>query len=121
VPRGALWTSDDLVTDPDRLAQLGARGVLALDMETAAVGGACEAAGVPWSVFRVISDRASDGTVNDEVFHLSHPDGTPDTAAVARYFVKHPGALPAMMRLARGARTATHNAADAAIGALSAP
>ncbi len=120
VPRGSLWTSDELITDPDRLAALRARGVVALDMETAAVGAACDAAGVSWSVFRVISDRASDATIDDEMFHLSHQDGTPDAAAVVRYFLRHPGAIPAMMRLARDARMATHNAADAAIGALSA-
>ena len=37
---------------------------------------------MPWSVFRAVSDRATDGSVDDEVFRLSRPDGTPDPAAV---------------------------------------
>ena len=47
-------------------------------METAAIAKCCEERGIPWSVFRVISDRASDGTVDEEVFQLSNQDGTPN-------------------------------------------
>jgi nucleoside phosphorylase len=36
-------------------------------METAAVAEVCEERGVPWSVVRAISDRASDGSVDAEV------------------------------------------------------
>jgi hypothetical protein len=86
-------------------------------METAAIAEACERRGIPWSVFRVISDRASDGSVDEEVFHLSNQDGTPNGPAVARYFLRHPGRLPGMVRLARGANLATRTAAKAAIQA----
>jgi nucleoside phosphorylase len=118
-PEGAMWTADTLTTDPATLTELRARGVIALDMETAALAEVCEGRGIPWSVFRAISDRASDGTVDEEVFHLSNQDGTPNPAAVARYFVRHPGRLPAMARMAKGARLATETAADAAIAACS--
>ncbi len=58
-----MWTNDELITDLDELAALHAeRGVVALDMETAAIAHACEQRGVPWSVFRAISDRSSDGS-----------------------------------------------------------
>src|SRR6185437_11736077 len=117
VAHGTMWTTNGLTTNPDDLARLRARGVVSLDMETAAIAEVCESRGIPWSVFRVISDRANDGSVDDEVFHLSNQDGTPNPRAVATYFLKHPGKIPQMMRLAKGARLATHRAADAAIAA----
>jgi adenosylhomocysteine nucleosidase len=115
--QGWMWTSDRLTTDPGEVARLRSRGVVALDMETAAVAEVCERHGIPWSVFRVISDRATDGTVDDEVFHLSRQDGTPDGRAVARYFLRHPARIPRMVGLANGARLATRTAADAAVRA----
>jgi len=118
---GILWTTDELITGEDVLADLRARGVVALDMETAAIAEVCARRGVGWSVVRVISDRAGDGTVTEEVFRLNHGDGTPDLAAVTRYFLRHPGHLPRMIRLAGDARTATRLAADAAINDIAGP
>ncbi len=114
---GALWTTD-IITPAADLPALRARGVVALDMETAAVALACEERGVPWTVFRAVSDRATDGTVDDEVFHLSHQDGTPDPMAVARYLVRHPGRIPGLVRMARDSRLAAGRAAGAAIAAV---
>jgi hypothetical protein len=91
---------------------------VALDMETSAIALACEERHVPWTVFRAVSDRATDGTVDDEVFHLSHQDGTPNPRAVARYVVRHPGRVPGLVRTARDAALATRRAADAAIAAV---
>jgi hypothetical protein len=68
-------------------------------------------------VHRAISDRATDGSVDDEVFHLSNQDGTPNARAVLRYFVRHPQKLPGMLKMAKGAKLATERAADAAIAA----
>jgi len=116
-PSGKMWTGDVLLTDADVLAGLRAKGVVSLDMETAAIAESCEKRGIPWSVFRVISDRASDGSVDEEVFRLSNQDGTPNAKAVAAYFAKHPGRIPQMARLAKGAKLATKTAADAAIRA----
>lgn len=117
-PKGKMWTTDVLITDPDEIAGLRAQGVVSLDMETAAIAEVCEERGVPWSVFRVISDRATDGSVDQEVFALSNQDGTPRPGAVAKYFLTHPGRVPTMMKMAKGAKLATHAAADAAISAL---
>ena len=117
LPHGKMWTTDALTTDRDDLAKLRADGVVSLDMETAAIAEVCEARDIPWSVFRAISDRASDGSIDEEVFHLSNQDGTPNPRAVATYFVKHPGKIPQMMKVAKGARLATQRAADAAIAA----
>ena len=118
-PSGKMWTTDVLITDPDEIAGLRAQGVVSLDMETAAIAQTCEERGIPWSVFRVISDRATDGSVDQEVFELSNQDGTPRPGAVAKYFLVHPGRIPTMMKMAKGARLATHAAADAAIAACS--
>ncbi|HMG28444.1 MAG TPA: 5'-methylthioadenosine/S-adenosylhomocysteine nucleosidase [Acidimicrobiia bacterium] len=116
-PHGKIWTGDVLLTDPDVIADLRAKGVVSLDMETAAIAESCERRGIPWSVFRVISDRATDGSVDEEVFRLSNQDGTTNPKAVAAYFAKHPQRIPQMARLAKGAKLATRTAADAAIRA----
>ncbi len=113
--RGTIWTTDELITDPDVVSGLRSRGVVALDMETAAIAAVCERRGVGWSVVRVISDRAADGIVTDEVFRLSKQDGSPDMAAVARYFIRHPWHVRRMARLAASARRATAIAAEVAI------
>lgn len=116
---GKMWTTDVLNTDLDVVAGLRAQGVVSLDMETAAIAQSCERRGIPWSVFRAISDRATDGSVDEEVFKLSNQDGTPNPPAIMRYFLKHPQRIPRMMQLAKGATLATKTAADAAIRACS--
>ena len=116
-PHGRMWTTDVLITDPEVLVGLRNRGVVALDMETAAIAAVCEARGIPWCVFRVISDRAGDGTVDEEVFHLSNQDGTPNREAIASYFARHPERLPLMTRIAQDVKRATETAAEAAISA----
>ena len=116
-PHGTMWTGDDLTTEVDVVAGLRERG---RGLPRHGDGGDRRRGGapwIPWSVFRAISDRASDGTVTEEVFHLSNQDGTPNGGAVLRFFLRHPGRLPAMMRMAKGAKLATEHAADAAIRA----
>ncbi len=115
---GKLWTTDELLLDRAQHAELRVDGVLALDMETAAVAKVCDERGIPWSVVRAISDRASDGTVDAEIFGLTHPDGTRNLPAVARYLVRHPGALPRLVRLTKGANLAIERAAETAIKAV---
>ena len=115
-PRGTLWTTD-VMASPTELAGLRARGVVALDMETAAVAGACEERGVTWSVIRVISDGPAD-EVDDEVFRLSNQDGTPNVANIVRYVVRRPGRVPRLVRMGRNVQMATGRAAEVAIAAL---
>lgn len=117
MPAGTMWTTDAL-TRPAELPALRAKGVVCLDMETAAIAACCERRGVPWSVFRVISDRASDGSVDEQIFGLSNQEGTPNPRAIARYILRHPLRLPRMATLAKGARLATERAAAAAIEAV---
>jgi adenosylhomocysteine nucleosidase len=116
---GTMWTTDELLTDRDTHAELRSRGVVALDMETAAIAKVCGQRGVAWSVVRAISDRAGDGSVDAEIAGLTHSDGTANRAAVARYLVKHRNALPRLVRLARGSNLAAEQAANAAITAVS--
>ena len=116
-PAGVMWTTDRLITDPDEIAGLRSRGVVSLEMETAAIAAVCEQRSIPWSVFRVISDRATDGSVDEEIFHLSNQDGTPNDAAIERYFNEHPERVEAMARLAEGAVLGAERAAEAAIAA----
>ena len=116
-PHGTMWTTN-VITPAEELPGLRARGVVSLDMETAAIAQCCEQRGVPWSVFRAISDRASDGSVDDEVFAMSNQDGTPNPRAVARYFLRHPNRIPGLISLARGSQRATVAAAEAAIDAV---
>ncbi len=118
-PAGKMLTTDELITDLDVVAGLRADGVVALEMETAAIARVSERHRIPWSVFRAISDRASDGSIDEEVFSMSNQDGTFKPKAVASYFLRHPGRLPAMVRLAREAKLATEKAASAAIDAVS--
>ena len=114
--QGTMWTTD-VITPPGELPALRAQGVICLDMETAAIAECCERRALPWSVHRAISDRATDGSVDDEVFQLSNQDGTPNPRAVARYFLRHPQKLPGMLRMAKGAKLATERSAEAVIAA----
>ena len=100
-PRGLLATADGILAQAT-IAELAARGAVAIDMETAAVAAACEARGVPWSVFRGISDRADDGQTDDAIFGLLGADGRPDPGAVARFLLTKPHRIPQLVRLGRG-------------------
>ena len=111
-PRGSIHTSDDFIVDRERLALLIAQGVIAVDMETGSVAAVCAARGVAWSTVRAISDRAEDGDV--EMVKLANADGSPNAAAIAKYFAKHPGRVPYMVKVGRDALTAAKNAAEAA-------
>ena len=116
-PSGTLWTTNRM-TPPEELPALRAQGVIALDMETAAIADLCEQRNIPWSVFRAVSDRATDASLDDEVFKMSNQDGTPNPRAIARYLLKHPLAIPGLARLAKGANLARNRAVDAAIAAV---
>jgi adenosylhomocysteine nucleosidase len=118
-PYGKLWTTDELLLDQAQHADLRLDGVLAIDMETAAVAKVCADRGVAWSVVRAISDRASDGTVDAAIFGLIRADGRPNWLAVGRYLLTHPDGLPRLLRLNRASRLAAERAADAAITAVS--
>jgi adenosylhomocysteine nucleosidase len=117
--KGTILTAGELVLDPGVLDQLRADGVVALDMESAAVGEVCGKLGQRWTVFRSISDRANDGMVDDAVLGLLNEDGSVDLKASARLILRHPGKVPRLVKLAKDSANAARVAAKAAIAALS--
>jgi len=110
--RGSIVTSDDFIVDPTRLQRLISQGVVAVDMETGSIAAVCSAHGVAWSAVRAISDRAEDG--DDEMVKLANADGSPNSAAIARYFARHPGRLPYLLKVGKGSMLAAKNAAQTA-------
>jgi adenosylhomocysteine nucleosidase len=114
--RGIILSGDQLLTYRDReeIERLAGRGVFALDMETGAVASVCAERGVPWSVFRGISDIAGDPVIDDSLVGLSRPDGTANLPAVLRYLLVHPLRVRHLGRLARSMRAAADAAAAAA-------
>ena len=108
---------DDFLTDPAVHADLLASGVVGLDMETAAVAVVCEARGVPWSVFRSISDRPADGLVDSEVWEMTQIDGSADADALGRYLESNPDAAARLAQMASDMEIATYAAAAAAVRA----
>jgi nucleoside phosphorylase len=120
VPRtGTILTVGELVLDHEHLGKLAAEGIDALDMESSAVGDVCGRLGYRWSVFRSISDNASEGVVDDSVLGLLHEDGSVNVGAAVRLILTHPGRLPRLARLAKDSSVAARAAAKAAIGAIS--
>ena len=116
--RGTLLTCTEPILDMAVIDALPEQGVVALDMETAAVAEVCERNGVPWSVFRAISDRPADGLVDADVAALARADGRPDLPAVARYLARRPWAVTRLARLGRDLGKATTAAARAAVEAM---
>jgi adenosylhomocysteine nucleosidase len=112
--RGRLVTSDDFHVEPDHLARLEADGVIALDMETAAVAEVCEREGCGWSVVRAISDRANDHPIGAAAVDLARADGRPNLPGVLRYVAKNPRKVPDLVRLGRDSQVAANAAAKAA-------
>jgi adenosylhomocysteine nucleosidase len=117
---GTLMTTDGLFSDDDIWKPMTERGVGAVDMEAAGVAEACEQAGVPWSVYRGISDRPDEHIVDQAVFALSKPDGTADFGAVGKYLARDPRRARALAHLNRCMQTAAKVAADAAFADLAA-
>jgi adenosylhomocysteine nucleosidase len=111
--RGTLITSDDFLIEPGAVEEMTAAGVVALDMETAAVAAVCEARGCAWSVIRAISDMATDHP-DDAVLALAKPDGSPNGPAIAKFLLTKPWRIPQLAKLQQGAKLAALNAANAA-------
>ena len=117
-PRGKLWTSDELITDLEAIERLRADGAIALDMETAVVAEICQRRNIPWSVFRAISDRATEVDLDDEVFQLINRDGTFNVKKIGAFVMKHPARWPGLARMAKDAKLAAERAAEGAVNAV---
>ena len=115
---GGLMTTDGLFDDDDIWRPILERGFGAVDMEAAGVAEVCEEAGVPWSVYRGISDRPDEHIVDQAVFSLSKPDGSADPLALAKYLARDPRRAKALAHLNRCMQEAAAAAADAAFADL---
>ena len=118
---GTLVTCAELLSDKDALAELASQGATAVDMETSSIGAVCERQGLPWTVFRAISDRVQDELVDDVIAGLARPDGSPNFPAVARLLLRRPQEVRRLVRIARDAKRATTAAAEAAVGVCLSP
>lgn len=117
-PRGKLRTSKHFSAEKGLMARLASEGISAVDMETAAIGASALRHGCSWSVYRAISDRASDELVDSEIFAMAKPDGSPDYWASLRFIARRPWMLPRLIRIGRDAQRAANAAADAALREL---
>jgi len=115
VAKGRLMTSGELILDYDILRRLAAEGAAAIDMETSAVGAVCEREGVPWSVFRGISDHIRDGLIDNSVSSLAKPDGSANVGAVLKFLVRRPWRIPRLAKLGKDMNTAATVAAKALV------
>lgn len=112
---GGIGTVDQLLLDDERLDRLVKRGIVAVDMETAAVAEVCEERSREWSVVRCISDRPQDGMVDDAAFQVLNEDGTTNPRAALRLMLSNPGRIPELARLGRDSALAAKRAARVAL------
>lgn len=117
VAAGVIGTTAELIVEDDRLRALVERGIMGLDMETAAVASVCQERDVPWSAFRVVSDRPQDGLLEHGVFELLETDGSINLGRTLRYLSGDPRRVKPLMRLARDSAGAARAAALAAVAA----
>jgi adenosylhomocysteine nucleosidase len=116
-PSGVLSTTAELIEDEQRIGDLIARGIVAMDMETAAVAAVCHRRGIPWSVFRAVSDRPQDGLLDHGVFELLEADGSVNLGRALSYVASRPWRVRGLARLARDSSGASRRAASAAVAA----
>jgi hypothetical protein len=112
---GVLRTGAELQVDREILEPDRQRGVIALDMETAAVASVCEHHGVPLSAFRSISDRVQDGIVDGSTLAMTNPDGSANVWGAIKLIAARPSLLGKLGKLARDVKTASEAAAAAGV------
>ncbi len=115
---GILATASTILEDEHRLARLRANGITAIDMETSIIARVCSDKGVPWSVFRGISDLLPGGPITNEIVKLVHPNGTTNLKAVSKYLLKHPTQVKVLAKLGKDTVHAASSAARASLEVL---
>jgi adenosylhomocysteine nucleosidase len=114
VPAGRLITTDGLIDQP-LLVEENKRGVIAVDMETAAMAAVCERRGVPWLAFRGISDLTHEGMVDDDTMTLIKADGSADVVGALKLVARKPKVIPRLVKLGKDTDLATKVAANGAV------
>jgi adenosylhomocysteine nucleosidase len=120
VVRGTLVCPDEMVHAPADKRALARRGMIAVDMESAAVAETAEHAGVPWIVVRAVADTAA-MVVPTSVTDAVGAAGRLSLLRLARALLRRPEEillLPPLARGFRGALRALRVVADCAGEAL---
>jgi adenosylhomocysteine nucleosidase len=104
--RGPIFGARDLLATEDDKAQAWRdTGALAVDMESAIVARAADAAGIPFLVLRTIADPATRRLPPAALIPLSE-DGTPVLGRVLSEVLRRPRQIAALFGLARETRQA---------------
>ena len=111
---GMIYGSDLAVSRTDDKARLFTDyGVRAVDMESHGVARAAREAGLPFLIVRAIADPA-DRTIPPAALAGLGPDGEQRPFAVMLAMLRNPAQVPALIQLARDAKTAMRRLAAAA-------
>lgn len=111
---GLMYGSDIAVSRTDDKARLFTDyGVRAVDMESHGVARAARETGLPFLIVRAIADPA-DRTIPPAALAGLGPDGEQRPIAVMLAMLRNPAQVPALIQLARDAKTALRRLAAAA-------
>jgi len=100
-----LGSRDILATEDDKARAWRKTGALAVDLESAIVARAAEAAGIPFLVLRTIADPARRELPPAALIPLAE-DGTPSFSLVLAEVLRRPHQIAALFGLARETRQA---------------
>ena len=103
---GRIHTSASLVySAAEKAALFGSTGAACVDMESAVVRRAADAAGVPLTVVRAVLDTA-DQALPDYLLKLTNSSGRIRPLALAALLLRRPSAIGELMQLRRSSRIA---------------
>jgi adenosylhomocysteine nucleosidase len=103
---GAITASETAVDSVAAKHRLAATAMaIAVDMESHHLAAAAMAAGLPWLAIRAVADTAEDVLPAAALVGVT-PAGDTALGAVLRSVLRHPGQIPALMRLGRAAGAA---------------
>jgi len=111
---GKLYSSDSIVDHPserDKIAR--AQDALAIDMETGTIAAACQEREIPVLSLRVISDSAKQPFPAPRKVLFNLEKQRTDYAGLLAYLLRHPGAVPKLLRFSRQIRQAQDRLAHA--------
>ena len=124
IARATKWPAAILATTARVIETVGERvqfardtGAAAVDMETECIAAACRAAGVPLLSLRVISDSPSDPLpAPARILFDLHRQRTP-ALKLTGYLVRHPAAIPGLLRFGKRVPTLRQRLAEALVEA----
>jgi nucleoside phosphorylase len=112
---GKLITTEGVTLDLAVCQRFFEDGCIGVDMETSAVAQVCDSLGVPWSVYRCISDRPFDGLLDERLVAMTKPDGSGDVAAITKLLADEPDLAARLEQLNHDTTLGARLAAEAAL------